>query len=96
MVGLQLQKHMGAADEHRAGNQRCALDHDRLRDGKGHSVRPIPELEQPFCGCESDPADRPQPADHGHSHCSQETYGEKPLLQRRCLDGMLAASPGFA
>ena len=56
-----------------------------------------PELsEQPFCGREGDPADRPQPRGHGHSHCSQEAYGEKPLLQRGCLDGMLAASPGFA
>jgi hypothetical protein len=86
----------GCNHEHWTGNQRCALDHDWLRDGEGRSVRPIPELsEQPSYGCESDPADRPKPADHGHSHRSQEAYGEKPLLQRWWLDGILAGSQGF-
>jgi hypothetical protein len=83
---------------------RCVVDADcemiaifACATAKGHSVHSIPELSQkPFCGCEGDPADRPEPAGHGRNHCGQEAYVEKPLPPCWWLDDILPASQGFA
>ena len=65
----------------RARSKPCALDHDSLRDGKGRSIRRIPELsQQPFCNRDGGPAERGQPTEHrdgGRGHIADP---DQPVL----------------
>ena len=71
----------GDGDGGRARSKPCALDHDSLRDGKGRSIRRIPELsQQPFCNRDGGPAERGQPTEHRDGGRGHIANPEQPVL----------------
>jgi hypothetical protein len=74
----------------RAGSKLRPLDHVWLRGGESAAIRRLPELgDQPYRNCESDPADRPKPTEHGDGGCENVGCSKKarsPGVRTRYLE----------